>query len=299
MHSTQRQFSQMAKAARWAWLAAMMVCVTSGAYCWIAHSIEQAAMQSVAVALTRSDADPEAKAIALARFVHANGGTRRNPGWFGIPSWRATPLQVATTGGDCADKSRLLVALLSGIGLRATPVLCFDSVTGTPAHTMVEVEPVQGRHMVLDPAYNLWFPKPGGGYHDIDELRANPSIVPARVVEIQNHLPSARPRHEYYLRSRADYHTASTFHWNRGPLTKALFTIFQAVLGDSVFRLPRPIWLEDPILKGFLTAFLCALLLGAMPVLLRTVARRARTVSAAQELDSCPSVDSHSSPALV
>lgn len=235
--------------ARLVWMAGMILCLGAGVYGWSCYHIDRVALRSLALMMSRSESDSGAKAISLMEWVHQSSGSRGNRHWFGRPAWRATPLQVAMEGGDCADKSRLLVALLAGIDIPATPVLCMDAATQAPAHTLVEAEVSPGRFMALDAAFNLYFPKSSGGYHGILDLRADPGIVDRRVADIQRS-DGAQAQNEYYLRSGADYQTATTVNWNRGPVTRWAHTFLAHWMGENLYRLRRPVWLEDPQLKS-------------------------------------------------
>lgn len=291
------QFSRWRAVGRLVWAAALTICVAGAGFCWWSAAIDEAALQTLARSVTRNEVEPDDKALALMRFVHQNGATSHNLGTFGPSHWRATALQVAASGGDCADKSRLLVALLTAVDLRATPVLCFDAASGTPAHTIVEAELGPGSFMVLDPAFDLWFPKSGGGYHDLRDLRDDPAIVPKRVAELQLGIGDGGGADAYYLRAGADYATASTFNWNRGPIARAAAFVLHAILGDELYRVYRPRWLEEPKHKAFLVCLIAAGFLAIMPIMLRIARSRAVTLGRRQTTDS-PSI-TDCAPAVV
>lgn len=279
-------FSYWWAVGRLLWAAALTVCVAGAGFCWWSAAIDEAAIQTLARSVTRHEVKPDDKALALMRFVHHIGATSRNAGTFGPLRWRATGLQVAASGGDCADKSRLLVALLTAVDLCATPVLCFDAENGAPAHTIVEAELAPGSFMVLDPAFDLWFPKSGGGYHGLRDLRDDPAIVPKRVAELQLGSGGGGAADPYYLRAGADYATASTFNWNRGPIARATAFMLYSILGDELYRVYRPRWLEEPKHKAYLVCLIAAGFLAIMPLMLRIVCSRGETSGRRKPADS-------------
>lgn len=252
-----------------AWVCAVGVCLFGGAYCVVSYSVDTRALHDLAQLLTRNEPSPDRQALALMHYVHRSGGTRQNPHWFGWPGWRATSMQVVETGGDCADKARLLVALLHGVGLTATSALCFDADNGSPAHTLVEAKLPGGVRMILDPAFDLHFPRPGGGYYGVSELRGDPDIVERRVQEHRGLRDAHRRSQDYYLRARADYSSVSTFHWNRGPVTRGILTMLRPVLGERVYSLYRPLWIEEPKLKAAVVCITSAGVLAMLAVLIR------------------------------
>lgn len=286
MNAGDTQISRVRAAGRLLWLTALTVCLAGAGYCWCSNAIDEAALRNLARSVSQYEAAPDDKALALLKFVHENGTTRRNGGTFGLSRWRATALQVAAEGGDCADKSRLLAALLTELGMRATPVLCFDAASGAPAHTMVEAELTRGTYMALDPAFGLWFPKAGGGYHDVLDLRGDPDMVPRRVAALQRGWGEGDAPDEYYLRAGAAYHTAATFHWQRGPIMRAAFYVMHALVGDEVFRVCRPRWIEEPKRKAFVVCLVCAGLVVILPVAVRLATARKRARGEGEWVDT-------------
>jgi len=110
-----------------AWLACSLAAACIISFCLDSRYVRQAAQNIIADA--RNDNE---KVLALANWVQQNKGTRENDDYFILRSLRATPLQVLQGGGDCADKSRLLWAMLREVGLHSTMVMCFHRQTGVP-----------------------------------------------------------------------------------------------------------------------------------------------------------------------
>ena len=72
-------------------------------------------------------------------------------------------MEVLEHGGDCADRSRLLIVLLRHEGIYATKVALHDS-QGSPQHAVVSASIEDEDHsMVIDALFGMYFPKPEGG----------------------------------------------------------------------------------------------------------------------------------------
>ena len=184
--------------------------------------------------------------LALLHRVHRITITHKNKGFFVLRRQRATPIQVLRGGGDCADKSRLLSSLLREVGIPATMVMCFDPQTQRPSHTFVEAQIGSDAHMVVDPAYNLYFPKPdSAGYYGLLELRRDPSILPRQLDALCAVLPRSAPVHQYNRR-QASYDRACSINWDKNAMTRFARLLLSSRLGDAIHRLPRPILLEEP-----------------------------------------------------
>ncbi|MEK6797641.1 MAG: transglutaminase domain-containing protein [Planctomycetota bacterium] len=197
----------------------------------------------------RGATTPAEKVLRLGRFVYHQHGFRHNEGFFLFPSMRATAAQVLAGGGDCADKSRLLVALLREVGVSATPFMCMHPRTGRPAHTAVEATIGPGEHMVFDPVFDLWFPKPNDGYFGLLELRNDSSILRRRLDELVS-LRGRRTQVAVYNRADSVYAAASTVNWDKNVATRAAWSVLHPWLGEDIWRLRRPVVLEEPTLAA-------------------------------------------------
>ncbi len=224
--------------------------------CAVSYERDCRALRALAHDLSAGAQTPSETVFNLMDWVYQDLGTRRNEGYFLFSSLGPTPVQVMRGGGDCADKSRLLCALLQEVGMSATPAMSFDPKTGVPVHTIVQAEPVKGQRMIVDPSYNLFFPQAdGSGYHDLLDLRRDPAIVQRRVDQLFRNSSTRREADKYYLASLAGYHGVSTINWGKRPAYAAVRDILYGWMGEEVYSVRRPFLLERPKLivsMGFL-----------------------------------------------
>lgn len=214
--------------------------------CYASYQSDRAELRAIAREITTEVDAPAERVVRLVRWVHGHTGSRQSESYFAWRGLGATSVQVLRQGGDCADKSRLLSALLSEVDVPSTPALCFDAQTKKPTHTVVEASLGQGRFMVVDPAYGLYFPRDDGGYYDLLDIRRDPAIVDRRVEEIYASLPSPGEHDRYYLRSSSSYELGSTFNWHKSSMTRLALATLKPLYGESIYRLPRPAFLESP-----------------------------------------------------
>ena len=90
-------------------------------------------------------------------------------------------------------------------------------------HTVVELEAEAGKR-VADPLYGLWFPRPGGGYYDIKELRQSPSILQGRIQTIlrEGVRPGSSDLKSYPL-DEYTYQYAKSINWEKWAVTWPLY----------------------------------------------------------------------------
>ncbi|MBI4716877.1 MAG: transglutaminase domain-containing protein [Planctomycetes bacterium] len=252
----------------------LFACVAAGGACAVSYRLDQRQLSALTQAIVAGASSPIDRVLALQRWVHDRPGTSRNLGCFLVPALGPTPLQVMQGGGDCADKARLLCSVLHEAGISATPAMCYDEATGRPTHTIVEARIGPGRYMVVDPAFDLWFPRADGiTPYDLLDLRRSPDIVPQRIADLRRANPTLTDADEYYLRSPAAYHTASTFHWDKNRWTRWLRDGLQVWFGEEVYRIRRPLAWEQP--KVALSALcLAPALLWVIVRLIRGTGRR-------------------------
>lgn len=258
--------------ARTVLLALTGVCLIAASATYVSYRSDADALRAKALEIVRSREAPAERVLTLTSWIHRHLGTARNPEHFFLPGLRATPMQVLDKGGDCADKSRLLSAMLRQIGIPATMALCFHHDTGLPTHTVVEAQLGPGRYMVTDPAYELYYPDNHGGYFGILDLRKHPERLVERVRYVQATTPRFRPLH-WYDPFEASAVGMSTFNWRKNGLTKLVRDCLFLAIGPDVYRLPRPAVMEEP--KLAVAAMLLALALIAL-VLSRLAARTPR-----------------------
>jgi hypothetical protein len=160
---------------------------------------------------------------------------------------RPTPRQVTVAGGDCADRSRLLVALLELLGIHAAKWALF-SPDDIPDHAVVELD-AEGGKMVVDGLFGLWFPRPGGGYYGIKEMSKDSTILANRVMSLRaaHARPGADSLETYPLDSYIYTHPRS-INWEKSAPMRMAYRVLHALIGDRVDLLPRPALAEQPAL---------------------------------------------------
>jgi hypothetical protein len=102
----------------------------------------------------------------LNHFVYLEKGFAKNKHYFLFKKLGATPVQVLQHGGDCADKSRLLSALLKRLNIDSTLLMLYGCETCGPTHTTVNARYDQG-WMTADPVFDIVFPKSDNSYYDV------------------------------------------------------------------------------------------------------------------------------------
>ncbi len=194
---------------------------------------------------------------SINHWVYQNKGFKKNQNFYIFKSLGPTPIQILEQGGDCTDKSILLVAMLKSIGIDSTLVILYDEDGIESTHTVVEVRSGQFR-AVADPVYDLVFPNPNGGFYNIENLRNNPALLPNRLdnlIEIRG----TSDKIIYYRRYNESYQFASTINWNKNELLKITAHILKT-MGIEAREIRRPHLLDDPKLLisstfMFLSAF--------------------------------------------
>jgi|GEM_PF-714172 len=224
-----------------------VVMLFAGAGVYVCYRADRLVLRNIAERIVEGANAPAERVVAINNWVHWHGGFVANPQSFVFASMGATPLQVVDGGGDCADKSRLVVALLREVGIASTPVMCFDPKTGRPVHTVVEARLPDREYIVVDPSFNLWFPKKTepGKYYGVLALRNDPGILQSRLREVV----SSRNywmRVNGYRKDRSVYDRASTFNWDKNIATRGMRRVLSLVYGRDVDRLRRPSVLEEP-----------------------------------------------------
>jgi hypothetical protein len=281
------------RAARLTATAVCLIGAASAGVCIGLYRADGQRLQQIALWAAGPESSLSERVARLTRWVFHNQGFSENHRFFVWPRLRATPVQVLETGGDCADKSRLLAAMLRRIGIPATMVMCFDPRTRQPVHTVVEAAIGPGEYMVADPVYDLVFPRPTGGYFGLSDLRRDPEILQHRVAELIRERPRNAPIRSY-RREVSVYGLASTFNWNKNILTRVALAVIQPFYGDGVYRLPRPAVLEEPQLA--LATLLSLVAVGAACIahqLERRCAHDGAATAGARRADSIGAIIDH------
>src|SRR5256885_4103669 len=158
---------------------------------------------------------------------------------------RPTPLQVVERGGDCADRSRLVIALLHLHGISASKWALYNA-RGESLHAVVQADVESGK-MVVDPLFGMWFPKSAGGYYAIRELKQEPQILSRRISELRTQgLDPGADRLATYRLDDYVYANARTINWNKSTPMKYTYRLLHIVMGDKADELRRPAFVEEP-----------------------------------------------------
>jgi hypothetical protein len=173
---------------------------------------------------------------------------------------RSMPRQVMEQGGDCGDRSRLVIRLLSQHGIEGSKWALYTREMKS-VHAVVELEAETGK-MVADPLYGIWFPRPDGGYYDIKELRQSPSILQDRVQTLLRE--GVRPGSKdlkFYPIEEYTYRYAKSINWEKWVVTWPLYKALSVIVGPSLDDLRRPAFVEAPQL---IVATMAATLQGSL-----------------------------------
>ena len=179
-----------------------------------------------------------------------------NPSYFILPIFgflRATSRQVMEQGGECSDRSRLVIRLLNVRGIKASKWALYSS-EGKSVHATVELETESGE-MVVDPLFGLWFPRVGGGYYGIRELRQSPEILRDRIESLveQGKHPGTSDLRRYPLNDYS-YAYVKTINWDKWLGMRMVYKVLRVVVGPAVDDLQRPTFVESPQLMVVIIA---------------------------------------------
>jgi hypothetical protein len=187
-----------------------------------------------------------------------------NESYFILPAFhfmRATPWQVVQQGGDCADRSRLMIVLLRLHGIRASKWALY-SPEMKPVHAVVQVQTELGP-MVADTLFGITYPRPEGGFYSISELREDPLLYRQRVEALQaTHARPGGEKLESYPLNRYVFDHARTINWEKSEVMHLMYRGLHGIMGDRIDGVGRPFFAEQPALMVILLiAFAEAVLL--------------------------------------
>ena len=183
---------------------------------------------------------------------------------------RPMPRQVMEQGGDCGDRSRLVIRLLRLHGIEASKWALYTKKMKS-VHAVVELQTENGK-MVVDPLYGLWFPRSSGGYYSIRELRQSPEILRDRIQSLveQGKRPGTSDLRKYPLDDYS-YAYAKTINWEKWAVTWPLYKILRVIMGTSLDDLQRPTFVEAPqLMVVMMAALLQGSVLAAYAVAVKT-----------------------------
>lgn len=183
------------------------------------------------------------KIAALNSWVYRNQGFAKNANYFWWPKLGPTPRQIFEGGGDCADKSRLLSAMLDEIGIDSSLAMQYPCPDCQPVHTIVLAETEQGVTAV-DPVYDIAFPDDEGGWHDVAALSRDEQVLRERLAELRR-LRGAGDKIAKYDEETHHFRHATTLNWNKND---ALRTVAGWLRGAGLMPqyMFRPRLMEDP-----------------------------------------------------
>jgi hypothetical protein len=231
---------------------------------WSSWESDNAVLREQAAAVTAGQQTSAAKISAISHWVHRNQGFAKNDRFFLIPALGPTPIQVLESGGDCADKSKLVSAMLWQLGIASGLAQIFPCENCGPIHVFVEAEYEYGR-MVVDPLWDIDYPTADGRFLGIQEL-AGTSRGREHVAGLQWQRGIAdKIRNMPQVDANFDF--ARAVNWQKNVFTRALADGLR-LLGYAPESLLRPHFLEDPKLAIALFLFAVAGILAVLSCLL-------------------------------
>lgn len=193
----------------------------------------------------------------LNQAVYFNQGFAKNKQYFFSKKLGPTPVQILQSGGDCADKSRLLSALLKRLNIDSTLVMLYGCETCGPTHTIVNARYENG-WMAADPVFNILFPKDDDFYYGVSELKADSKILTKRLDYLEN-LRGKDDKIAFYKRETESYNWPKTINWDKNLYLQKIAKLLEKFQVDP-YLLKRPQSLENPKKliadASFFTAFL-------------------------------------------
>jgi hypothetical protein len=214
---------------------------------------DDAVLRRQAVAITAHLDSDSARIQAVNDWVYHNKGFDKNNQYFVVPALGPTPIQVMARGGFCADKSRLVAAMLDSIGIDAGLVMISPCLYCGFIHTVVEARYESGR-MVVDPTWNVDYPTGDGRFLGVTDLSGT-NRGQERVAELQHQRP-VTDKIQHMPDADAAFEYAVAMNWDKNFVTRSVAATLR-LMGYRPETLLRPRWLEDP--KLFLIYFLLGL----------------------------------------
>ncbi|HMD65325.1 MAG TPA: transglutaminase-like domain-containing protein, partial [Stellaceae bacterium] len=121
------------------------------------------------MAITENLKTDSARIRAINDWVYHNKGFVKNDRYFIVAALGPTPIQVMEQGGECGDKSRLVAAMLTSLGIDAGLVMIAPCQHCGFIHTVVEAQYEAGR-MVVDPTWDVDYPTGNGRFLGVRDL---------------------------------------------------------------------------------------------------------------------------------
>jgi hypothetical protein len=208
--------------------------------------------------------------VALNHWVYEDGGFSKNQRYFLFRPLGPTPVQILHSGGDCADKSRLLSAMLGQIGISSALVILYPCRTCGPIHTVVEAAYEKGR-MVVDPIWDIEYPEGDGRYYGVRDL-ASTTRGRSRLMRLKaESSPTAKIASMPPGEATFDY--ARGLNWDKNAMTRMAAAVLRRMNLEPTF-LPRPRILEDPQRAVWALLLVPAIVFFVMGLAVRSWRRR-------------------------
>jgi hypothetical protein len=204
-------------------------------------------------AITENLHTDSARIRAVNDWVYHNKGFAKNDRYFIVPALGPTPIQVLEQGGDCSDKSRLVAAMLSSLGINAGLVMISSCSRCGFIHTVVEAQHEAGR-MVVDPTWDVDYATADGKFLGIADLKGT-NRGQERIIELQDQR-AATDKIAYIPLAEANFDHAVAMNWDRNTATRTVAATLR-LMGYEPDTFFRPRLLEEP--KLLLTIFLIGL----------------------------------------
>jgi hypothetical protein len=214
---------------------------------------DNAVLRRQALAITAHLDSDSARIRAVNDWVYHNKGFDKNDLYFVVSALGPTPIQVMAQGGYCAEKSRLVAAMLDSIGIDAGLVMISPCLYCGFIHTVVEAR-YEGGRMVVDPTWNVDYPTGDGRFLGVTDLSGT-NRGQERVAELRHQRPAA-DKIQNMPDADAAFEYAVAMNWDKNLITRIVAATLR-LMGYRPETLLRPRLLEDP--KLFLITFLLGL----------------------------------------
>jgi len=224
-----------------------LICAISLYFNW---RQDNAVLRRQALAITAHLDSDSARIQAVNDWVYHNKGFDPNDQYFVVSALGPTPIQVMARGGFCADKSRLVAAMLDSIGIDAGLVMISPCLYCGFIHTVVEAR-YEGGRMVVDPTWNVDYPTGDGRFLGVTDLSGT-NRGQERVAELRHQRP-VTDKIQNMPDADAAFESAVAMNWDKNLVTRSVAATLR-LMGYQPETLLRPRLLEDP--KLFLISFL-------------------------------------------
>jgi hypothetical protein len=228
--------------------------------------VDRVRLRSVASAVAGPARNEVERLTRLTAWVYRNQGFEKNRRYHLWPKLGATPVQVLEQGGDCEDKSKLLVTLLRELGVKSSLAMLSPCAQCRPTHTVALAETGAG-WTLADSVYNITFPDGRGGFHPIETLRAKSALLEQRLAELRT-ARGLTDKINRYNRDTDHYAHLTTINWDKNALTRGVAGMIRAA-GAEPWSVSRPLFLDYPKQLFALLGFGGALGFGSLALLLR------------------------------